>query len=278
MSIDTLISDAEKKFKGNFFGCGKNYGEAAKLYIQAVNQCLIQQDDRVTQLYQKAAECYVADNDVYQAVKIYFKMIPYMRKHNEDIIPILNKIVTLAVSQGYWNSAAKATEMLASLYKEQFNNNQAIEAYQKAIQYHTYDNKKCSIRSCFQELGLLYLESGNYEKCIHIYEELATDVLSEKLSRYTHPGYVIIIVICYLANADVIGAQRYLEQAQTDNPGFDNTYEGRFIQNIVDSVKFHDITKFTQTVYDYDRLKTLDNTLCKVLLKICSSIEESILI
>jgi len=276
MSIDTLISDAEKKFKGNLFGCGKNYDEAAELYIQAGNQCLIQQDDRVTQLYQKAAECYVADNNIYRAIDIYFKMIPYMN----DKIPIVDKIVTLAVSQGYWNSAAKATEMLASLYKEQFNNHQAIEAYQKAIQYHTYDNKKYSIRSCSQQLGLLYLESGNYEKCIHIYEELATDALSEKLSRYVHPGYVIIIVICHLANSDVIGAERYLEQAQTDNPGLNNTYEGRFIQNIVDSVKSYDVTKFTQTVYDYDCLKKLDNILCKVLLKIRSFIEgeESILI
>lgn len=270
--VDELIQKAEKKLKGSFWSWGdKDYDGAAELFTQAANQCLSQQHrQQAIELYTRAAECYLKDNNTYRTIESYNKLLPIYKSlgNSTATMGILTSIITLASANGSWNAAGKAQEALADIHKQVHGYEAAITAYLKAIDFYSYDNNRHAIRRCRQELGQLYFQLDHYIEAIQAYDELTRDCLTETLLRYHHCSYAMMVIIGHLANADLVAAKRYYDATAKDNIGFSLSYEGQFVQGVIEALESNDVDKFTTTVQNWDRVRPLQNPLAGLLVTI----------
>lgn len=276
MSIDELVTRARKKIKGTFWDFGdKDYTGAAELYTQAANLCLAQnQKLQAIELYKRAAECYLTDKNQHRTIEIYNKIVVIMKATGQlrDAIRTLELIIILATPEGYWHVAAKAQESLADIYKQEGMIEEALTAYQKTVDFYGFDNNQHTQRRCYQEMFLLHILLKHYTEAIQIYDELAKNCDSDIAGKYRYPGYVMMIVICHLVNADLVAAKRYFTAACNETSAMVSSYEGRFVKDILEAVEANDVDNFTQTVRDLDQRKPLDSPLAELLLEIKNQI------
>lgn len=267
MNVEELITRAEKKIKGGLFGWGgQQYSDAAELYVQAANKYMMSQNrEKAAELFTRAAECHIAEGDSYPAIIAYQRVAQLKTPNNIDI---WKKIVTLASESGYWNHAAKAQESIAIYHDQNFDYDTALVAYQKTLNLYSYDNNAMPIRRCSEKMATLLFKMDRYLDAIKVYEELAQKCLDGSSLKYSYPGYVVYIVIGHLANTDLVAAQRYLEQAREQYPGLETSSELRFLSELVIAVEKYNLNGFVELVRDRNRIQTLDNMLCELLLKI----------
>jgi tetratricopeptide (TPR) repeat protein len=270
--IQDLIQHAEKKLQRSIWPWNKPDDDgAAELFTQAANLCLThQRRHQAIELYKRASDCHADMQNPHRVVELKNKILLIYKAlgNAQAAIDVLQSIIYITSGNGSWNAAGKAQEALADIQKQVHGFEEAIKAYQEAVDFYSYDNNQPAIRRCRQELAQLHLELDHYTEARQIYDELAKDCLAEKLLRYHHHTYALMGGLCHLANADLVAAKRTLDAATNDNPGFKSSYEGRLLHGVVTAVESNDSDAFTHTVQEWDRIKPLENPLAWLLLKI----------
>lgn len=64
--------------------------------------------------------------------------------------------------------------------------------------------------------------------------------------------------LCYLANDDVVGARRAIQNYSIDDPNFDNSREHELLEDILTAIDAKDDEIFTKKVATFNKMTPFD--------------------
>ena len=92
--------------------------------------------------------------------------------------------------------------------------------------------------------------------------------------RFHSKGLYFKCVLIYLLLDDVVGAEKMLEKYCEDDPNLNNSYEKKFLANILKVIAEGDIEKFGDECYKLNSRMTMDKQLTMMLTEIKSRLKK----
>mmetsp|Transcript_6181 Transcript_6181/g.4374 ORF Transcript_6181/g.4374 Transcript_6181/m.4374 type:complete len:140 (+) Transcript_6181:333-752(+) len=137
---------------------------------------------------------------------------------------------------GRISSACSLCKDVAEKLDEDFNYEKSRQFYERAYELYMMDNtttyaNQCLARSC--DLAILMKDFKALPKCIKNYEKIGLKYLSQTLVKSSAKDYFFKIVLCFLANEDMPGAERSLEKYTIEDPSFDESRPQKFLISII---------------------------------------------
>jgi len=259
-----LFGNPSSKFEeaSEFFGKAANYFKMAKKY------------DEAGKAFIKVAECQLKLDSKHEAATSYTSAVSCLKKNSSaDAVDCLKKAVELYTGEGRFSVAAKNQKEVAEIYEAEMDLEKAIENYQLAADYFEGENSTSQANSCLLKVAQYSAQLENYIKAIELYEHVAKSSLDNNLLKWGAKEHLQKAVLCYLANEDLVGAQKAVENYKSWDVSFGSSRECKFVEEIIKAVEQYDVESFTQSVVDYDSITKLDNWKTKVLLKIKQGIQ-----
>lgn len=116
---------------------------------------------------------------------------------------------------------------------------------------------------------------GDYYKAIENYEKVAEQSINNNLMKYSVKEYFLKGGICHLASGDLVAAQRALERYRELDPTFATQREHALLVDLCDAVEAKSQEQFSDKLYLYDQVSTLDKWKITLLARVKNSIEEA---
>jgi len=268
---------ALKKKSMPFFGSGSSskFEEAAELFGKAANFFkMAKKYDEAGKAFMKVAECQLKLDSKHEAATAYTSAATALKKNNsQDAVECLKKAVELYTGEGRFAIAAKNQKEVAEIYESELDFEKAIEAYQLAADYFEGENSTSQANTCLLKVAQYSAQLENFTKAIELYEQVAKTSLENNLLKWGAKEHLQRAVLCHLANEDLVGAQKALDNYKSWDASFPSSRECKFVEEIVAAVEKYDVEAFTQAVVDYDSISKLDNWKTKVLLKIKQALQ-----
>lgn len=163
---------------------------------------------------------------------------------------LCNEVYENAIEAGRDHQAKKMKLLLGEYHSTRGEWQEALDAY-------SFDESISTAKKC---LKILIRELGDYHQACVLLRRLIDE--SSDLTRFSVPGYQLLMIICYLANEDVVSAKKVLEEC-VNCP---------FGEELIQHFENNDGDGFLSAVSTYDRIHSLDDLQVAVLLKIKKSI------
>jgi len=241
----------------NFFKMAKKYDEAGKAFI-------------------RVAEAQLKLGSKHEAATSYTSAATCLKKGNtDDAIECLKKSVELFTGEGRFAVAAKNQKEIAEIYESALDYERAIENYQLAADYFEGENSTSQANTCLLKVAQYSSQLENYVRAIELFEQVAKSSLDNNLLKWGAKEHLQRAILCYLANEDLVGAQKALENYKSWDASFSSSRECKFVEELISAVEKYDVEAFTQSVVDYDSVSKLDNWKTKILLKIKQRLQGS---
>ncbi|KAF5823937.1 putative NSF attachment protein [Helianthus annuus] len=109
----------------------------------------------------------------------------------------------------------------------------------------------------FVGYDLVITATGQYQKAIEIYEEIARPSLNNNLLKYGIRGHLLNAGICQLCKGDVVAITNALERYQELDPTFSGTREYKLLTELAAAMDEEDVAKFTDAVKEFDSMTKL---------------------
>jgi len=252
--------------------------DAADLYIQAANAFRLQKMHREAgQAFEKAAEVQNTKlnepGDAANAMVDAFKV--YKQDNPEDAVRCLEFSINSYTRTGNFRRAAQHKENAGKVFETQIGDmKRALECYETAAEWFTNDNAVALATPLWLKVADLSAIGGDYPKAIETYEKIASESINSNLMRYSVKTYLLKAGICHLATGDLVASQRALEKYQELDPGFSQTRECQLLADLAAAIEAGDQDKFTDYLFQFDRIQKLDKWHTAILLRVKQQIEE----
>jgi len=266
---------AQKKLKGWFGGSGK-YEEAAEMYEKAANLWKISKKwDEAGRAFGEASDCFFKHGSNHEAATHLVNAANcYKRTNIGEATNKLRAAIELYTEEGRFSIAAKQQKEIAELFESEMDYEQAIEAYSTAADLFDGENSTSSANQCLLKVALYSAQLERYGKAIEIYEKVAAKAVDNNLLKYSCKDYFMRAALCYLAQGDTVGAEKAIERYNDMDVSFSQTREGKFIEEIVASVRDVNVEDFTNAVVEFDSISKLDSWKTSILLKIKQAVKQ----
>jgi len=259
-----LFGNPSAKFEeaAEYFGKAANYFKMAKKY------------DEAGKAFMKVAECQLKLDSKHEAATSYTSAATCLKKNNNaDAVECLKKAVELYTGEGRFSVAAKNQKEIAEIYESELDFEKAIESYQLAADYFEGENSTSQGNTCLLKVAQFSAQLENFTKAIELYEQVARSSLDNNLLKWGAKEHLQRAAFCHLANEDLVGAQKAIENYKSWDVSFPSSRECKFVEEIIAAVEKYDVDAFTQAVVDYDSISKLDNWKTKILLKVKQGIQ-----
>mmetsp|Transcript_28670 Transcript_28670/g.111923 ORF Transcript_28670/g.111923 Transcript_28670/m.111923 type:complete len:315 (-) Transcript_28670:266-1210(-) len=280
------FAEAEKTLKTksswmkNLVGLGDDsrYENAAQLYVKAANAYKLGKSwKKAGESFVKAAECYSqTPNGTYDAATKYMDAAKAFKNgHVPLAIKSMEKALAIYEDLGRFSQCAKINKELAEIYESTDETDKAIERYTMAADFYEGEDAKSNANSCRVKIAELSALAEKYPQAIELYESVAQAALDSNLLRYGAKEHLLRAGMCHLCLGDDVGASRALQRYSEIDPSFRGSREHKLLQGIVEAVENGDVEAFTNTVYEFDSIATLDPWKTKILLRIKNGLKSN---
>jgi len=219
----------EAALKGSFFGNlmkGKTerQDDAKEFFSQAANCYKLDKKlEESVEMYLKCAECESEEGfkanfyrDAAQAIKSI---------DGERYVKLNKQAIELFFISGRTSQASTLQKTCAEKLEEEYNYEDARSFYKEAAYSFeisgqpTYCN---SMNSKWADLSVLLGDFDKIAEIIKTYEKIGKNYLSTSLVKSAAKDYFFKASLCFLANEDLPGTKRALENYSLDDPSFDD--------------------------------------------------------
>lgn len=274
-----LIKGAEKAQQKSWFSSPK-YDEAGDLYEQASTQFkLVKKPREAGDTMMKAAEMSEKSSSGGQldaAQRMITASKSYKKVDAQLAVDALTRAVAIFAANGRLHSAAAQEKEIAKLYEEELSSpERAMESYRRAAEWYADEESHATANSCKLKVATFAAQLERYSEAIELFEKIGEESLNNQLSKWSVKDYFLKAGLCWLAIPDDVGARSALERYLDWDPGFRNTRECKFLDDIINDVSQGDIQAFTDHIADYDQISQLDNWKTTLLLRIKGQISEA---
>lgn len=273
------FSAGEKKLKEwSFFDKEKKYSDAAELFKKAANKFKIERNmEKAVESHSKTAELHLKLNEQYEAASEYVSI--YKLCYHEDPMrasDFLEKAVTIYLNDGKFGTAANHLVSIAEIHEENNDYVKSIDYYQRAADIFQIENNTSRANKCLLKIAdQCSIHSDNYAKSIDIYESVAKSFLKNNLLKWGVTDIYVKAGLLYLCNTDLIRCREQIKFYCDSYPNFSSSREHDLLVSVANAYGNYDIDSFMQTIYEYDKIKRLDDWKVKILNKIKKSIARS---
>ncbi|KAI9310917.1 soluble NSF attachment protein [Dichotomocladium elegans] len=274
-----LITQAQKKLKSwSLFGPSNKFEDAAELYEKAGNMYkLAQQWTQAGDAFIEAAQLFKRGGGAkFDGSRAYENAAKcYKRQDPAAAVKALKEAIVLDQEGGSFRQAARHYQEIAELYENELNDAKAAyDAYGHAADLFNADESPAMSNKCYLKVAQIAADLGMYEEAIDKFERVAAASVDDNLLKWSLKEYFLKAGLCHLATEDVVRSRQALNSYCGMDLSFETTREYQLLKNIMDSIDSGDVEKFTQDVYEYDKLTRLDPWKTAILLKIKKSIEQ----
>jgi len=123
-------------------------------------------------------------------------------------------------------------------------------------------------------------QKGDYKKAIELFEKVSVASLDVRLLQYSVKDYLFKASICHLVIAaearDISTLSSVLDRYKDMQPSFDNSREVKLIDSLIQCYRDDAVDKFTDLVFNYDKIYRLDNWSSSLLLKIKQALRSNV--
>jgi len=268
--MDKGDKQLKKKVMPIFGNSPAKFEEAAEAFSKAANLFkMAKKYEEAGKAFMKVAECQLKVDSKHEAASSYAAAATCFKKNNtEACVDCLKQAVELFTGEGRFSIAAKNQKEIAEVYEAELNYESAIEAYQQAADFFEGENSTSQANTCLLKVAQYSAQLENFQKAVELYEQVAKASLENNLLKWGAKEHLQRAILCHLANEDLVGAQKSLENYKNWDPSFASSRECKFVEEIMAAIEKYDVEAFTQSVVDYDSVIKLDAWKTKVLLKI----------
>jgi len=225
----------------------------------------------------KVAECQLKLDSKHEAATSYTSAATCLKKGNtSDAVECLKKAVELYTGEGRFSVAAKNQKEIAEIYEAEYEFEKSMENYQLAADYFEGENSTSQANTCLLKVAQFSAQLENFTKAIEIYEQVAKSSLDNNLLKWGAKEHLQRAALCHLANEDLVGAQKAVENYKSWDVTFASARECKFVEELIAAVEKYDVEAFTQAAADYDSISKLDNWKTKVLIKVKKGIQGNV--
>ncbi|KAI9503333.1 vesicular-fusion protein S17 [Coemansia spiralis] len=273
-----LLQSADKKAQQKSWFSGPKYDEAGELYEQASSQFKLAKLMREAgEAMLKAAEMSLKLNDDNDAAQRYISASKSFKKtYPEQAVYSLKRAVELLTKYNRFYIAASHQKEIARIYEEELSDiENAMHAYQKAAEWYGQEDSTALANNCRLKVATIAAQLQDYARAVEIFESIAEGSVDNQLTKWSIKEYFLKAALCRLAIPDDVGAAEAVERYKDLDPGFSNTRECKFLDDIIADIKRGDIQAFTDHTALYDQISQLDNWKTSLLLSIKRHMSEA---
>ena len=269
--IDKYIAEADALAKGptNIF---KKIGDdkldrltsAYEKYALAINLSICNGDrSKVLELAEKKLNVLKKTPEVtqYEVGSEYIKLAELQEKTDIDrSIESYLAGMTIFSEIGEFNRRQKYLIKIAKLYEKIGKNSEALDCYIKSCNSDT-NNYKAHV-----EIARLNVELKNYNIALEYYDKIINECLDNTLLKFSCKEHYLNATLCGICEKGIDFKEKYNEFLST--PTFDGSIEANLLKTIFASIENVDEEMFQGAIFEYDKLKKLDDIQVKMLLTI----------
>lgn len=172
--------------------------------------------------------------------------------------------------------AARARKSIAEMYEQDGELTLAAKSYQEAADLFSAENDNTSNYNTMllkvAELNTLKADP-EYIEAIQIYEKVADKYLENRLTAPSAKELFFKASLLYMANDDVIGAEKGMDMYRDKDPAYGSTREYKFSVSVIKAINEMNVQEFSDACYDFNSIIPLDKWKTNVLSKIKSTIK-----
>jgi alpha-soluble NSF attachment protein len=252
------------------FSGKSKYREAAQHYENASNLFRIGKDyTSAGKALLLSAEMYNKCNAQRQTMEAYIKAANIFRKENpDDAIMCLQTVINFYTETGKFSMAARHQLEIAKILENSSELQKAIDAYETAAEYYEGDNNSRDAAQCLLKVAYFSAELEKYDRATEIFEQIGKIYVNNSLMKFSTRYLFLKGCLCYLANNDLIGAQRALDRYIEIDPTFLTQRECKFLRSLINSIEELNMDNFSVLCADHDSVTPFDSWTTTILLRV----------
>lgn len=191
-------------------------------------------------------------------------------KEEEKAVGLYKEAVENFKKNGAFDQAAAQLKKIGEYYEKEIEPEVAVEYYKSAAdmyslaKYHQTDSSKLKLKVA--ELYSQQFENpSNLKEAIKTYEEIADEYLSNNLMRFHAKDILVKATIIFLVLDDDIGAEKSLDKYVDMDPSLNNSYEAKFLRNIIKACREKNSEEFSDAVAQLMKRTTIENPMKQML-------------
>lgn len=259
------------------FSSSPDYLAAAELYNRAGNAFKSCREWREAgDAFLRAAEMDVKGGEVDESArKLLSAASCYKKCDPAEAVRAIQAALEVLLRSGRFHIAATHEKEVAELYETQLDDPQnAMLYYERAAERYAGEDSTSMAQSCRLKVAALAAVLKDFDKAARIFEEAASEAVSDQLRKYSVRDFLLKGGICQLCGGDRIAAKRSIESYPAIDASFGATKEFKLLMDMLAALEANDADAFTEAVTDYDKTHALDDWKTRMLLQIKRGIDE----
>lgn len=275
-----LVEEAEEAAKPKkwlVFSSAPDYMDVAELFNRAGNAFKSCQEwEEAASAFLRSAEMERKAGEVDESARKLLSAASCLKKCNPlKAVQTIESALDVLLHSGRFHLAASHEKEVAELYETQLDDPQnAIKYYERAAERYAGEDSSAMAQNCRLKAASLAALSGFPDKAALIYEDAASESVSDQLRKYSVRDYLLRAGICRLAGEDRVAAKRCIDGYPAIDASFGSTREFKLLTDILTALDGDDMEAFTVSVTTFDKTNALDDWKTKMLLKVKKNIDE----
>ncbi len=253
----------------------------------------------VYEMYKKAAIAYKIENKWEKAGDTYLKAAKYINNNQNDglflvstpfettecVINAINcydktkhpnritcrlSAINLYKKSDNFDRCGKLYMEIAVIHEQEFKLEKAIEYYAHAHTSYEVDGKrKTDAIACLDKYSELHLQLENPDmiNLLEIYNKIIDHYQLTKLGKFKLYFYIMMAMLTVMATnpQSIDNIESKYDYYSNLDYLFDSSKEGKFVCDIINSIKNNDIELFENKCFEFNKEKPLDKSMVKLL-------------
>ncbi len=239
--------------------------------------------DEIEELLVKASEQYLINKDYISAIKCYEYLVDNYEDNNKYIHNLIKTYIknddmvqVEVLIKKYFppdKISSETIKILTLVINENISNCDYDDAEKHLIMAESYcdylDNYTQKLNFMSTRASVIIKQSEpRYKESSEIFVECAKQYASIQNLSFTAIPNLMNAVLVNIAQQDIIAAENIHNNSIDITPRYQNSYEGRFCADIIQTLKDTNQEEFLNIISQYDKIKTLSSDLVSILLKI----------
>ena len=169
---------------------------------------------------------------------------------------------------GRTSQAASLAKDCAEKLEEDYNYEDALKFFEKASQLYEIENSVSysnQMLAKWADLSVITEDKKQFAKIIKTYDKIGKKYLSQPLIKSSAKDYFFKVCLCFLANNDMPGAKRSIENYTYEDPNFDTSKQKDLLDDIVRAIDIGDGMELAKCIGKYSQTWQLDKVTVKLL-------------
>ncbi|XP_054164177.1 alpha-soluble NSF attachment protein-like [Oppia nitens] len=272
-----LMAEADKKLTsfnglfGNLLGKPSNaVEEAIDLYIKAGNQFkMCQKWDLGAKVFTTAARLQSRTGERHESATSYVLAANCFRKYEPyEAIGCLTKVIEIYEELGRLAICAKHHTTVAEIYETHLHDTDtAVKHYQSAADCYRAEHSLASANKCLLFVANSAALSGQYQRAIDTYEEVAKHCIESSLLKYSAHNHFMRAALCHIC-IDLLNGELAIKRYEDLFPAFSDSREYKLVNTLIGKLDDNDIIGYTAAIKAYDSISRMDPWFVSILLTI----------